>query len=679
MDKRIEESRHEPPKPRPVNKTRFRCVCGLEYQRKVYFTKHIQECQKVPVQDAYVCSCATLYTQEFKDAFIAHLQNCGKRRERRLPRASTHGENVVAPPDSKVIAVQEPVSSPGSNSSKIGELGGATPGHPTHDAHASEIVSRRDRSCIRDAPDPQSASATTSHEQMPCHAADVGSEVEGGHLLLMPTNDLSPFSPVDSNTKSWVRGLKVPSILKDNQKSQSASFDPGLDDIPPCSAGGSSPDEEFSIATDSDLLSISDASDAELSVEVGPLSPLQSRILNRIMLDYEDARRCLDGARSANRSGNVYATPVSSASTSSTTSSASKRKLGDRDSIGEAEAGPCAKVAKQAQPDEIRPKVLACPYWKRDSEKHRVCCKLSHKRIRDVKQHLHRRHTPENYCDRCLEMFEDGDRYEVHLLRAVACFRVPGTQLEGITRTQSRALNKKSDRKLDEEGQWFAMWDILFPGMERPSSAYLDSDLTEEMNSFQEYMTNRGQNILLEELNSNNMWCLSVEEREVQGSRILARGLHLIYEQWAAIRRTVVTTPPQSAISTTPPFSGSIQSTQSPVSMTSSVPAQRTEPEGRDGMTQADRSETNTMAREAQGNGQDLRGDRVVAADPPLMTPGVTEGLPPSTGATTTGHVPLAQEHVGLDQFAFTDVADVDFPDAGQVYSDFDFNVDFDS
>ncbi|KAI4603214.1 hypothetical protein KJ359_006007 [Pestalotiopsis sp. 9143b] len=214
-----------------------------------------------------------------------------------------------------------------------------------------------------------------------------------------------------------------------------------------------------------------------------------------------------------------------------------KRKLADSDSpLGPGDRS-SLKVAKQTPNDDIRPKVLACPYWKHDREKYRLCCKLSHKRIRDVKQHLHRRHTPDIYCDRCLEVFDNAERYETHVHSRVACFRTAGSQLEGIDKVQSRALSKKSKRNLGEEDQWFAMWDILFPGVARPASAYADSELTEEMNSFQEYWTNRGRDILMDELNSSDIWVLSPDQRETQGRQILSRGLNSIYEQWNDSRR----------------------------------------------------------------------------------------------------------------------------------------------
>ncbi|KAF3011510.1 hypothetical protein E8E14_008626 [Neopestalotiopsis sp. 37M] len=156
-------------------------------------------------------------------------------------------------------------------------------------------------------------------------------------------------------------------------------------------------------------------------------------------------------------------------------------------------------------------------------------------------------------CSRCLEVFEDPDRYDAHSQSTVPCFRGPNSRLDGITQRQSKAISKKSKRSQSEEEQWFAVWDIIFPDTPRPASAYLDSELSEDLNSFQEYWTNRGHDVLLSELNRSGVWVLSPDEREVQAGQILARGLNSIYEQWAGLRRDATAA---TATTTTTPFLG---------------------------------------------------------------------------------------------------------------------------
>ncbi|KAI3554014.1 hypothetical protein CABS02_05733 [Colletotrichum abscissum] len=52
---------------------------------------------------------------------------------------------------------------------------------------------------------------------------------------------------------------------------------------------------------------------------------------------------------------------------------------------------------------------------------------------------------------------------------------------EGISEDQSRQLTRKVDRRLSEEQQWFSVWDIVFPDVPRPESAYLGNQIEESM------------------------------------------------------------------------------------------------------------------------------------------------------------------------------------------------------
>lgn len=90
-------------------------------------------------------------------------------------------------------------------------------------------------------------------------------------------------------------------------------------------------------------------------------------------------------------------------------------------------------------------RMLACPYRKLDPHRHRDCLKYTLHRIKDVKQHIDRRHSCEIGQNPCLE---------------------------GVTDEQRRKLNKTSSRNKSLELQWFNMWDILFPGKKRPRSAF---------------------------------------------------------------------------------------------------------------------------------------------------------------------------------------------------------------
>lgn len=124
-------------------------------------------------------------------------------------------------------------------------------------------------------------------------------------------------------------------------------------------------------------------------------------------------------------------------------------------------------------------RMLACPYRKLDPHRHRDCLKYTLHRIKDVKQHINRRHKKLNiYCPRCCAAFRSQIERDEHT-RNSDCEIGTKSMLEGVTKEQWEKLNKCSSRNVSLELQWFNMWDILFPGQERPRSAFSGSYIEE--------------------------------------------------------------------------------------------------------------------------------------------------------------------------------------------------------
>lgn len=126
-------------------------------------------------------------------------------------------------------------------------------------------------------------------------------------------------------------------------------------------------------------------------------------------------------------------------------------------------------------------KKFACPFQKLDPLKHHDCLKYALNRIKDVKQHVYRRHKqPDYYCARCFETFKTADARDEHA-RSKNCDNLEVPSFEGITETQKNRLNKSSSRGIDPQEQWFEMWDIIFPELKdtRPSSAWVGSHMEE--------------------------------------------------------------------------------------------------------------------------------------------------------------------------------------------------------
>lgn len=193
--------------------------------------------------------------------------------------------------------------------------------------------------------------------------------------------------------------------------------------------------------------------------------------------------------------------------------------------------------ASQTRKDENR--LLACPFWKKDPIRHRNCFR-GVKRIRDVKQHLRRNHTQPKFCRRCgTEFGNEEAALSEHLRAADLCeiryFQDP----DGITVLHEKALKRHSDRGANEAAQWYAIWDYLFPSGQsggippppRPSSPYVDNDLSEDMSSFREFSHREGWQALATDRDLNHV-TLSVDEDMLQ------RCLDRIYENWLAKRDT---------------------------------------------------------------------------------------------------------------------------------------------
>lgn len=125
--------------------------------------------------------------------------------------------------------------------------------------------------------------------------------------------------------------------------------------------------------------------------------------------------------------------------------------------------------------------ILACPFYKEDPLKHLQCLRIELKRIKDVKQHLNRKHRqPSYYCPTCWMIFDQPTDRDIHISQR-GCSLQDQVNYEGISEDQSRQLTRKVDRRLAEEQQWFSVWDIVFPDVPRPASAYLGNQVEESM------------------------------------------------------------------------------------------------------------------------------------------------------------------------------------------------------
>ena len=114
-----------------------------------------------------------------------------------------------------------------------------------------------------------------------------------------------------------------------------------------------------------------------------------------------------------------------------------------------------------------------------------------------VKQHIARVHQIPPHCQKCNEVFQAEDQLCEHV-RSAKCELQPYTPPDGATAEQIAKLRQRTDRKTPED-QWYEVFDILFPGSQRPTSVYLGPD-SQDLAKFQHFLTTDGPGIILNRL-----------------------------------------------------------------------------------------------------------------------------------------------------------------------------------
>ncbi|KAH6991280.1 hypothetical protein BKA56DRAFT_610824 [Ilyonectria sp. MPI-CAGE-AT-0026] len=134
-----------------------------------------------------------------------------------------------------------------------------------------------------------------------------------------------------------------------------------------------------------------------------------------------------------------------------------------------------------------KPIRFACPFYKSNSQKHQDCLRYELRRVKDVKQHIYRKHTnPEFYCARCFEEFSTAESRDKHTVEP-RCIRKEEFQFDGVSSSQRKSLQSYANRTKSAQDQWFSTWDIIFPDQSRPSTCYVGNyaeEITSQLRDF---------------------------------------------------------------------------------------------------------------------------------------------------------------------------------------------------
>ncbi|PKS10086.1 hypothetical protein jhhlp_003383 [Lomentospora prolificans] len=166
-------------------------------------------------------------------------------------------------------------------------------------------------------------------------------------------------------------------------------------------------------------------------------------------------------------------------------------------------------------------KVFACPFWKWNRDMYSRCSKFTLKRVKDVKQHLGRCHLRCSIlCWRCQQQFVTEQQLVEHLQAEESCTRQPPTDNPGLSAQQFTELRNRRQRGATLTDQWFAIWDIVFPGVTRPQSPYLPLTLSDQMDEFGQFYRQHGGPILLEYLRNQGIILSTRSHEEVTSAQL---------------------------------------------------------------------------------------------------------------------------------------------------------------
>ncbi len=96
-------------------------------------------------------------------------------------------------------------------------------------------------------------------------------------------------------------------------------------------------------------------------------------------------------------------------------------------------------------------------------------------------QHLHRAHMQHIRCPSCSRIFDEVAELDRHIQQQETCRdAAPARKIfdndhQGLSQRQLNELRSRLPRGLTETQRWFYIWDILFPGVDRPDSPYISS------------------------------------------------------------------------------------------------------------------------------------------------------------------------------------------------------------
>ena len=219
----------------------------------------------------------------------------------------------------------------------------------------------------------------------------------------------------------------------------------------------------------------------------------------------------------------------------------------DRDDDRDDEFGESVKTGKRRCTTANNNLTFACPFSKKDAMFYRGCYRYRLTRIRDVKQHIGRKHQKPIYCPRCGQVFLNEEARDDHAQDDIRCERRRPVRFDGITEVQKRQLSKKAPSNLSAEKQWYAIFDVLFPGHHpRPESPYTNASLLQDTSQYQEFALQNAPTVIARALQMSGIVETGQPGEERDRAALLETlvrdGLQIVFNQWASQNGMSMTT-----------------------------------------------------------------------------------------------------------------------------------------
>ncbi|KAK1507559.1 hypothetical protein CTAM01_02671 [Colletotrichum tamarilloi] len=141
---------------------------------------------------------------------------------------------------------------------------------------------------------------------------------------------------------------------------------------------------------------------------------------------------------------------------------------------------------------------FACPFYRNNAVRHMACLNLRMVRIRDVKQHLQRRHSePRHYCPHCYKRFETYLEQSQHVQnQSIIGCSTKDKEFDFVPPHAKDLLKLKVSRKDTAEEQWYTVWDKIFEPKPRPEHPYMGTVIEEVTIMLQEFWQREGDQIV---------------------------------------------------------------------------------------------------------------------------------------------------------------------------------------